>query len=79
MRRTEHIHIMSETRVQTVSLVGHVIEDLTYEPVQPSQFQAELLGAAPTPQYKPGGFFVFSNVAPGTYTLRVGGQRFQPW
>jgi hypothetical protein len=65
--------------VQTVSLVGHVIEDLTYEPVQPSQFEAELLGAAYTPQYKPDGFFVFSNVAPGTYTLRLSGQRFQPW
>jgi hypothetical protein len=69
---------MSETHVQTVSLVGHVIEDLTYEPVRPSQFQAEILGTGHIPQYKSGGFFVFSNVAPGTYTLRVGGQRFQP-
>lgn len=68
---------MSETIVQTASLVGQVIEDLTYEPLGPSQFQAELVGVAQAPQYKPGGFFVFSNLALGAYTLRLAGQRFR--
>lgn len=68
---------MSDTIVQTASLVGQVIEDLTYEPLSPSQFQAELVGVARVPQYKPGGFFVFSDLALGTYTLRLVSQRFQ--
>ncbi len=68
---------MSETLVQSASLVGHVIEDLTYDSLRPTQFQAALSGLTQPPQYKPGGFFVFSDLAPGTYTLRIDSPRFQ--
>ena len=68
---------MSETIIQTASLIGHVIEDLTYESLTPSQFQAELVGTTQVPQYKPGGFFVFSDLMPDTYILRLMSQRFQ--
>jgi hypothetical protein len=70
---------MSETIVQKASLIGHVIEDLTYDNVRQTQFQATLVGMAQTPQYKRGGFFVFSDLAPGTYTLCIASQRFQPF
>jgi hypothetical protein len=70
---------MSETIVQRASLIGHVIEDLTYDNVRQTQFQATLVGLAQTPQYKRGGFFVFSDLPPGTYTLWIASQRFQPF
>ena len=70
---------MSETIVQRASLIGHVIEDLTYDSVKQTQFQATLVGLAQTPQYKRGGFFVFSDLPPGTYTLCITSQRFQPF
>lgn len=70
---------MSETIVQRASLIGHVIEDLTYDNVRQTHFQATLVGLAQTPQYKRGGFFVFSDLPPGTYTLCIASQRFQPF
>jgi hypothetical protein len=51
---------------------------LTYEDVSPSRFQAELIGRSVIPQYKAQGFFVFSNLPQGNYTLKLTGERFQP-
>lgn len=51
---------------------------MTYENVSPSRFQAELLGRVATPQYKEEGFFVFSGLRAGNYTLKLTGERFQP-
>jgi hypothetical protein len=69
---------MSDTIIQKASLVGQVIEDLTYEALSPPQFQVHLVGIEKSPQYKPGGFFVFSDLPSGNYTLRIVGKRFQP-
>lgn len=68
---------MVEQILQTASLVGHVIEDQSFESLSQSYFTAELIGAKASPQYKNGGFFVFSNLRPGNYTLRISGERFQ--
>lgn len=51
---------------------------MTYENVSPSRFQAELVGRAVTPQYKEEGFFVFSGLRAGDYTLKITGERLQP-
>jgi hypothetical protein len=51
---------------------------LIFENLDPARFQAELLGRLETPVYKREGFFVFSNLVPGQYTLRIAGQRLQP-
>jgi hypothetical protein len=69
---------MTETFRHSVSLVGQVVEDLTYVPLSPNQFTATLVGVKKSPQYKQGGFFIFSNLRPGEYTLRVEGERFRP-
>jgi hypothetical protein len=64
--------------VQKAALIGHIVEDLAYENIDPARFQAELVGRAETPVYKREGFFVFSNLARGQYILKITGQRFQP-
>ena len=69
---------MPETVSQTASLIGQVIEDVTYEVMSPLQYQVQLVGVQRPPQYKPGGFFVFSDLRPGTYLLRLMGERLQP-
>src|SRR5262245_14706601 len=69
---------MDETIIQRASLIGRVIEDLSYEGLSPQRFVAELGGGGQEPQYKEGGFFVFSNLRPGAYTVRLSGQGFQP-
>ena len=69
---------MPETVSQTASLIGQVIEDVTYEVMSPRQYQVQLVGVQRPPQYKPGGFFVFSDLRPGTYLLRLIGERLQP-
>jgi hypothetical protein len=51
---------------------------LTYEDVRPPGFRAELVGRGEAPQYKDGGFFVFSNLRADDYSLKVTGERFQP-
>jgi hypothetical protein len=55
-----------------------MVEDLVYENIDPARFQAQLVGRADAPVYKREGFFVFSNLARGQYTLKITGQRFQP-
>ena len=69
---------MPEIVSQTASLIGQVIEDVTYEAMRPRQYQVQLAGVQQPPQYKPGGFFVFSDLRPGTYRMRIVGEHFQP-
>lgn len=68
---------MFDLIVKKTALVGQVIEDLSYEELGPQQFIVELKNSNAQPQYKEGGFFVFSNIRGGTYTLRITGQGFQ--
>lgn len=68
---------MTDARARQVSLVGHVIEDVTFNPLDAARYTVELLGARREPFYKAGGFFAFTDVYPGEYTLRITGERFQ--
>ena len=67
---------MSENFIQNVSLVGQVVEDVTYEPLRQGRFTAELLDMRQSPQYKPDGFFVFADLPSGAYVLRISGQQW---
>jgi hypothetical protein len=69
---------MPETVSQTASLIGQVIEDVTYGALSPHAFDVQLGGVNRPPQYKDGGFFVFSDVRPGVYRLRIVGEGYQP-
>jgi hypothetical protein len=77
---------MSEKIIQRASLIGHVVEDLIYQNINPARFRAELARGeasktaelAMPPEYKQEGFFVFSNLGIGEYTLEIRGERFQP-
>ncbi|MFN0085530.1 MAG: hypothetical protein ACKVX9_09100 [Blastocatellia bacterium] len=66
-----------EQTIQRASLIGSVIEDLVYEKVGPTQYRVELDGWEKNPQYKPDGFFVFSNLRKGDYKLKIAGERLQ--
>jgi hypothetical protein len=68
---------MPEIVSQTASLIGQIIEDVTYEPMRPSQYRVLLVGVNRPPQYKEGGFFVFSDLRPGLYSMRIVGDGFQ--
>lgn len=68
---------MSEPILQAASLVGHVIEDQSFDNLNQTYFTVELIGTKRSPQYKNGGFFVFSDLHAGDYTLRISGERFQ--
>lgn len=68
---------MPETISQKVSLVGQVVEDLSFDPLESQRFNAALKGLNKQPYYKNGGYFAFTNLTPGTYTLIVSGERFQ--
>jgi hypothetical protein len=76
---------MAESVSQKVSLVGQVIEDLTYEPLDFQRFSAELYQGPKeklarvnrTPHYKDNGYFVFTDIGLGDYTLQILGERFQ--
>lgn len=70
--------LIIEKTIQRASLIGHVIEDVVYENIDPSRFRAELTGRGATPQYKHDGFFVFSDLREGIYTLKITGERLQP-
>src|SRR6266487_5935333 len=68
---------MKESTSHKVSLLSQVIEDLSYEPLAHQRFTAELEGVKKTPYYKDNGYFAFTNLSPGNYTLRILGERFQ--
>jgi hypothetical protein len=63
---------------QKAGLAGHVIADRSFEGLSGEQFTAELVGSLKAPQYKHGGFFVFTDLRPGDYTLRLAGGDYQP-
>ncbi len=69
---------MIERVVQKAALIGQAVEDLTYMELSPDRFTAELLGTGRSAQYKAGGFFIFSDLRPGAYTLRLAGRDFRP-
>lgn len=69
---------MTDARSRKVSLVGQVVEDVTYEGLEPARYAVELVGSNREPQYKTGGFFAFTGVRDGDYTLRISGERMQP-
>jgi hypothetical protein len=68
---------MMESISHSASLVAQVIEDVSYEPLDYQLFQAELEGIGKAPHYKDDGYFAFSDLAPGSYLLRIAGERFQ--
>ncbi|HEX8140090.1 MAG TPA: hypothetical protein VF544_21185 [Pyrinomonadaceae bacterium] len=68
---------MLEVVSQHVALTGQVIEDVTYEELGPQQYRVSIRGVNKTAHYKRGGFFAFSDLAPGDYTLLITGERFQ--
>ncbi|MCI0487989.1 MAG: hypothetical protein L0229_15470 [Blastocatellia bacterium] len=69
---------MPDVITRRASLVGQVIEDLTYEPLALGRFGVELVGVGKSPQYKAGGLYVFSDIAPDEYTLRIFGEGLEP-
>lgn len=69
---------MADNVTQKASLMGQVIEDLSYEGVEPQRLRVEILGHARPAICKEGGFFVFNEVPPGKYRVRISGERFQP-
>jgi hypothetical protein len=77
---------MLESTTRKVALVGQVIEDLSYEPLDYQRFTAELYRRLvtskldrleKTPHYKDNGYFAFTDLLPGDYYLVVFGERFQ--
>lgn len=68
---------MTDTFNHRAALAGQVIEDVTFEALSAERFTAALLGSRREPSYKDGGFFVFADVPPGDYTLRLSGERLQ--
>jgi hypothetical protein len=68
---------MLESISQKVSLVAQVVEDLSYEPLDYLRFTAELRELNKVPHYKDNGYFAFTDLMAGNYTLRVFGERFQ--
>jgi hypothetical protein len=69
---------MAEQIAKKASLMGQVIEDLSYEGVEPQRLRVELVGVARPPFYKEGGFFAFNELPPGQYRILVSGERLQP-
>lgn len=69
---------MAEHIAKKASLMGQVIEDLSYEGVDPQRLRVELAGVARPAFYKEGGFFAFNEVPPGQYRVLISGERLQP-
>lgn len=68
---------MADTFIQKASLAGQVIEDLSDEPLEPERFHVELEGENKLSFKKPGGFFVFSDLTGGDFTLNISGTQMQ--
>lgn len=69
---------MGDQLIQKASLAGHIVADWNYDPPSAGQYAAELVGSGKAPLYKDGGFFVFTDLRPGDYTLRLSGGDYQP-
>lgn len=69
---------MAEQIAKKASLMGQVIEDLSYDGVDPQRLRVELVGVERSAWYKDGGFFCFNEVPAGRYRVRVSGERLQP-
>lgn len=69
---------MADQIAKKASLMGQVIEDLSYDGVDPQRLRVELVGVAKSAWYKEGGFFAFNEVAPGQYRVLISGERLQP-
>lgn len=69
---------MAEQIKKKASLMGQVIEDLSYNGVDPQRLRVELSGVAKSAWYKEGGFFAFNEVPPGQYRVLISGERLQP-
>jgi hypothetical protein len=69
---------MADSVTHKAALMGQVIEDLSYEGIDPQRLRVELMGVAKPATYKDGGFFVFNDVRPGQYRVRIFGERLQP-
>jgi hypothetical protein len=69
---------MAEQIAKKASLMGQVIEDLSYDGLDPQRLRVEIVGVAKSAWYKEGGFFAFNEVPPGQYRVLVSGERLQP-
>jgi len=69
---------MAEQIAKKASLMGQVIEDLSYDGVDPQRLRVELVGVAKSAWYKEGGFFCINEVPPGQYRVLISGERLQP-
>lgn len=69
---------MAESVAKNASLMGQVIEDLSYRGVGPQSLRVELLGVARPAQFKEGGFFAFHDLPAGAYKVRISAERLQP-
>lgn len=69
---------MAEQIAKKASLMGQVIEDLSYDGVDPQRLRVELVGIDRPAWYKEGGFFAFNEVPPGQYRVLISGERLQP-
>ena len=69
---------MAEQIAKKASLMGQVIEDLSYDGVDPQRLRVEIVGVAKQAWYKEGGFFAFNEIPPGQYRVLISGERLQP-
>ncbi|HEX8146403.1 MAG TPA: hypothetical protein VF591_04290 [Pyrinomonadaceae bacterium] len=69
---------MAEQIAKKSSLMGQVIEDLSYAGVDPQRLRVEIVGLDRPAWYKEGGFFAFNEVPPGQYRVLISGERLQP-
>lgn len=68
---------MGEKITKKASLMGQVIEDLSYDGVDPQRLRVEIDGVAKPAFYKQGGFFAFNEIPPGNYRVLISGERLQ--
>src|SRR6266576_78363 len=66
-----------ESTSQKASLVGQVVEDLSFDPLEFQRFTAALKGLTRQAFYKDNGYFAFTNLSAGDYTLILSGERLQ--
>src|ERR1044071_5791552 len=69
---------MAEQIAKKASLMGQVIEDLSYQGVDPQRLSVELVGVERRAWYKEGGFYCFNEVPPGRYRPPSPGERLPP-